>query len=123
MGSDAFREKLLQQLDTRLPDKATESYTGGAKRAHGEREAERLVKKTLEALGVRDKDLEGRKKSDPVKCVLAWLVRTHTSVAADWVSARLFMGHRSAVSNAVRRVADGRDPQTRRLQEVAKSII
>lgn len=121
VGGADFRDRLLDRVDQILGQGAKESHRGEAVREHGEREALRMIVRGLDCLGVTEEELRCRRKSDPVKLILAWLVRTRTTAKAAWITEQLNMGHRSAVSNAVRRVEEGREAGLKRLQkQVAK---
>ncbi len=72
----------------------------GAQESHGEAEAERLAVEALAALGVSSerKDLEGMRKGDRPKVLVAALLGKRTAVANDWIAKRLIMGHHRSVS-------------------------
>ena len=61
----------------------------------------------MKAIGLNTKELQATRKSDPRKQVIAWLVRTQTTVTNRWVSNELNMGHEMNVSKAVRLVEEG----------------
>ena len=52
-------------------------------------------------------------KSEPIKEVLAWWLRSRTTESCRWISDRLCMGHEADVSRAVRRVAEPRGRKVR----------
>jgi hypothetical protein len=55
------------------------------------------------ALGVSSerKDLEGMRKEDPAKVLVAALLRKRTAVTNDWIAERLSMGQHGSVSRLV----------------------
>jgi putative transposase len=71
--------------------------------AEAEAEAERLVVEALAALGISSerKDLEGMRKGDQVKVLVAALLRRKTAVGNGWIAERLSMGHHGSVSRLV----------------------
>ena len=70
-------------------------------RPHDVREAERLLTKGVQRLGIAADEMASLKKSDPRKQALAWLVKSGSVVGDGWIAARLEMGHRSNISRAV----------------------
>jgi putative transposase len=107
-GGEDFKERLLERLVAVVSGRKRESYSGAAALAHDERMAEQLLQRGLVALGLSLNAVKTLRQNDPRKQGLAWLLRTATVVAADWVSARLGMGHRSNVSRAVRKIDNAR---------------
>jgi putative transposase len=79
------------------------SRANGVHESHGEAEAERLVVEALAALGISSerKDLEGMRKGDQVKVLVAALLRRKTAVGNGWIAERLSMGHHGSVSRLV----------------------
>ena len=73
-----------------------------------ERAAERLLIKSMKALGLKMADLKVLPLGCPEKVVLAWWLRKHMTVSLRWVADRLIMGHYTRVTQAVSRV--GRKP-------------
>ena len=84
------------------------SVGGAAARAHDEAEAERLLKRGKEELGLPrgKRGLEGRGKWRDEKALLAALVRERTGVKNAWVAERLAMRHEFHVTRAVKRVRE-----------------
>lgn len=68
--------------------------------AHGEGEAERLIKEIGKVLGLptEKRELERLRKSDERKVLLAAVLRKRTAVGVNWIAARLAMGHPGSVS-------------------------
>ena len=91
------------------------SSTGEGRRAHDEGEAERLLARGLEGLGLTLSQVAALKKTDARKQALAWLVKSRTVVGDEWIVARLAMGHRSNVSRAV---SAYREPQVAERQKL-----
>jgi hypothetical protein len=79
------------------------SWANEANQSHGEAEAERLVAEALAALGVSSerKDLEGTRKGDQPKVLVAALLRKTTAVGNGWIAERLCMGHSGSVTRLV----------------------
>ena len=93
LGSEEFRQELLEKYD---------AFPAGARsgerksRRHDEAEAERLIRKGLQILGM--KDLDGQAKGSAVKIALAAMVKSRTVVTNLWIARRLQMGDPSRVS-------------------------
>jgi hypothetical protein len=88
-----------------------------AKRAHGEAEAQRLLVRGLTALSFRPEDLSCGPKEMAAKQALAWWLSLRITVARRWASERLSTGDESRVTQAIRRVKAGDDPELRSLRQ------
>jgi REP element-mobilizing transposase RayT len=103
-GSQAFGEKLLQFGKASL-EKARHrgARSSKEKRAHDEREAERILAEGLSATGMRAEDLRKSPGSDPRKVAIARAVWEQTTVGMDWLAERLSMRSAANVSQQIRR--------------------
>ena len=117
MGGEGFRGRLLKSLKQAMSRGAAASYSGAAKRAHGEAEAARLLAEGMAVLRLREEDLERGPKNRLEKQVLAWWLRQRTTVGRRWLSQRLGMGEESGVTRAVRRVKGDQDVQVKQIKE------
>jgi len=117
LGGDGFRERLLARAERVLQGVRPSTYSGGAKREHGQEQAERLLGLGLEVLGMEGVDLAQAAKGMAEKQVLAWWLCGRTTVRRRWVSERLGMGDESRVSQAIRRVQQPVDPGLARLKK------
>jgi putative transposase len=104
VGDEGFFEKLKARLGAMVAGKQRESHSGGAKRAHGEAAAQKLLAAGLVALGLAPEDLRKLPKGAPEKTVLAWWLRERTTVSLRWVGEALDMGHYTRVTQAVSRL-------------------
>lgn len=109
LGGSEFRLGLLERIKGVIAGHRSESYSGQAKREHGEAAAERMLDEGLRKLGLRPEALPALAKGRMEKQVLAWWLCQHTTVPRRWVSERLAMGHISRVTQAVRAVPQRRD--------------
>lgn len=107
-GSDEFRSKVEQILDTAVRGKRRDSFMGDEIRKHDEKEAERLLQHGLDCCGITKDDLPRLKKSDDRKKVIAWHIRKNTSVRIEWITTRLNMGVTSNFSLYYRAVESAR---------------
>ena len=98
------------------------SYSGEAKRAHGEAEAERLLARGLAALGLAEGQLAERRKGAWEKEVLAWWLCQHTTARRRWVSERLGMGDESRVAQAIGRLKRKGQPELERLKRRLEQV-
>lgn len=101
LGKETFRDRLLKLLDkAKQPVGGIRNQTGEALRDHGEKEAERIVRRSLKSLRIAPatEALDKLAKSDPRKVALASLLRARTSVGNNWIATRLAMGHPGSVS-------------------------
>jgi putative transposase len=122
LGGEAFREKMLDKAEEVLGGKRPESFSGELKAGHDERQAERIVRRALAALGVKHSDLEELKKGAVEKQGIAWLIRSRTTMGTDWVARRLQMGHPSSVTAAVRKVRAGATPRLKKIKKTLEEI-
>jgi len=76
--------------------KKENGYSGKEIRDHGERAAREWIEKGLEVMGLDWSDLAGMRKMDARKAMLARIVRRHTGMGLEWISATLEMGVRKA---------------------------
>jgi len=120
IGDDAFRARLLKAIGKKVAGARAETYGGGAKRAHDERYADKLIQAGLSALGLKRTELAGLRKGEKRKQVMAWWLSRQTSAEGEWISRQLHMGHRTAVSKAAKAVEEGMDPDLNILRKVVE---
>ena len=90
LGSEAFRQELLEQVNT----PAGPSHFGEAFHEAAQVHGEHLVSAGLERLGWVEADLRARRKGAPGKVRLARELRAKTTVPLAWIAHRLSMGSR-----------------------------
>jgi hypothetical protein len=100
----------------------TGSYSGEAKRAHGEAEAERLLARGLAALELTEVQLAETRKGAWEKEVLAWWLCQHTTARRRWVSTRLGMGDESRVTQGIGRLKRKGQPELERLKRRLEQV-
>ena len=88
-GRDRIQERILGLVEPLLRQGRSGSYSGEAKRAHGEAKAERLLARGLAALGLAEGQLAETRKGAWEKEVLAWWLCQHTTARRRWVSERI----------------------------------
>ena len=105
LGDETLRDQLLGLVKkgSKLLSKKGSHATAPVK-CHGEGEAERMVVRGLEELGLANDagELIQARKGDPRKIALASVVRDRTSVSNKWLAHRLAMGHSRSVSCLIR---------------------
>ncbi len=135
LGSESFRERMLELLDGAGTGAETGARQGGkgavargrtqsaasgvrrdasVRRDHGEVEAKRLLARGLEAMGLGGEDLEKLPRGDERKAALAAELRTRTVASNGWAAAALAMGHPSRVTHCLKMPES--HPLRRRLQ-------
>ena len=100
LGEEGFKDKLLGKIDTAgAKIRKRGSVAGAAARAHGEIEAERIIRIVGGGLGLAKsmEELELLREGDPSKVICAARVKGLTSVKNDWLVKRLCMGHPAAM--------------------------
>jgi REP element-mobilizing transposase RayT len=115
LGSESFRDRLMDRVDGIVAGRKRNSYHGESLRTHDEREAAKLLSAGLARLGLTAKMVVSLKKTDPRKQALAWLIKTRTVVRDEWLIARLEMGHRSNISRAISAFRTSGGPERNRL--------
>jgi REP element-mobilizing transposase RayT len=105
VGGASFLAQLQEKLGAIVAGKKRESHSGGARRAHGETAARKLLVQGLAALALSRSALEDLPKGAPEKTVLAWWLRERTTVSLRWIGQMLAMGHYTRVTQAVSRVS------------------
>lgn len=113
LGARSFKERLMAAVGRALEGREPVSLSGEAVEAHGEAAAERALTAGLKALGWEGRDWNQGGKATTEKQLLAWWLRSQTTVSCRWIASRLGMGHESSVSRAVGVVARSRDRQVR----------
>ena len=106
LGEGGFKDKLPGLIDRAgAKTRKRGSVAGAAVRAHGESEAERIIRIIGAELGLPKsaEDLDLLRKGDSRKVICAALVKSRTSVKNDWLASRLRMGHPATVSQLVSR--------------------
>jgi hypothetical protein len=104
LGGQSFLERLEGWLEKAVAGRRRESHSGGARDTHEKAAAERLVAKSLKALGLTEADLKNQPLGCPEKVALAWWLRKNTTVSLRWVADRINMGHYTRVTKAVSRM-------------------
>ena len=103
-GADEFRRELMEKIDEGLSGKRADSFSGEAIREYNEEEADRLIDRGLDCLGVTRVDLESMRKGASEKRALAWLLKKRTVVKNEWISRHLHCGHPANIPGYVRNV-------------------
>ncbi len=104
LGEEGFKDKLLGLIDKAgAKIRKQGNVAGEAVRAHGENEAERIIRILGGELGLPESagELSLLRKGDSRKVICAALVMGLTSVRNDWLAKRLCMGHPAAMSQLV----------------------
>ena len=107
-GGEEFRKRMLEGVAGVLRGDAGTPFGGAPVRQHNEEQANRLLARGLDGLGLKETDLAGLAKNSPEKYALAWLVRKHTGVKVKWIKQRLRMGTATGFSAWLKRLASAR---------------
>jgi REP element-mobilizing transposase RayT len=105
-GTEEFKERMLAMGETllRLRSRSADFSSGPAVKEHQKVDAEGLVKRGMEQLGMTEEDLLALARSEGRKVLIAAAVRSVTTVPLEWIVQRLSMGSRSTVSREVRTI-------------------
>ena len=120
LGSDEFRDQLIEALDGVMEGKRRDSFAGAESKKHDMLEAERLLEAGLAKMNLSESELATLKKSDLRKKAVAWLIRKRTSVRNEWISKRLQMGSASKLSSFVSEVDSAREGELFELKKRVK---
>lgn len=120
LGDDDFRSEMEKKIDLRISGYNRSSYLGEEARLHDVREAERLLGRGLELVGLTQEELTAMRKNDPRKKVVAWLIRRNTSVGNRWICEHLAMGHVSNLARHVKDVEESTEQAVMEFREITK---
>jgi hypothetical protein len=109
VGSDEFKNKLLDLLEEKLKHISAHSISGGIKKAYELRETERYLHVALEAVGLARDELKKLKKMDHRKQAICWYLKQHTRANAAWITRQLHMGVPNNCSKASRNTQQATD--------------
>lgn len=104
LGSDGFRQELLERLGTALAKGKRDSFSGEEVQTHDQSRAEDLIVAGMAKLGLTEVDLSFMIKNSPEKYALAWLARRNTAVGNEWIKARLHMGKATNFAAFLKRI-------------------
>ena len=120
-GRQEFAEKILEGAGEIVSKGKSRGYTRSKERlAHGEKEAERLLKEGLSAAGLQERDLGALPANEKRKVAIARAVWRRTTVSQVWIAERLKMRHAANVSLALHRGRGGVKALPAALQEFIK---
>lgn len=103
-GTQAFAEKMLKLAEGLLKKGKSRGYAGAVQqKAHGEREAERLLAEGLKPVGMSQAEVKQTKGADVRKAIVAKLLWDKTTVSQGWIAERLHMKSAANVGMVVRR--------------------
>jgi putative transposase len=98
LGSEEFRQELLQRMDGGLK----RHHSGTLRRESEQLKAEKLLAVELKMRGWKRKDLDARPKGDGEKIKIARRLRQETTMTWAWIAERLAMGAGGHAANRVR---------------------
>ena len=116
LGSQVFREEMLDRIDAVMDTRIRGSFGGDAVRDHDECAARDEIEAALKALDLNAEDLPMLKKTDARKRAVAWWVRSHSTMSNRWVAEALHMGHEMNASASVRLVREARGNELARMR-------
>jgi hypothetical protein len=99
LGSEEFRQELLAQVS----ELASPKHAGEEIRQSALAKAQRIAQEELDTLGWTERELQGRRKSDPQKVRVAARLRRETTMTLEWIAARLCMGAPTHVAALLQR--------------------
>jgi putative transposase len=95
LGSDAFREELLAQVEHRPKGE----HFGAEIRESAVEKARGLLQSELERLGWKESELSERRKGDPNKLAIALRLRQETTMTLEWIAEQLQIGTKGYLSH------------------------
>ena len=115
LGGEAFRQQMLEQVESKLG----EHHSGELRRECADARAKRIVAEELDRLGWRRAELAGRRKGDPGKLAMAARLRRETTLPLKEIAARVHLGSSKSASARLHRwmkQPPASDPAQARLQ-------
>jgi REP element-mobilizing transposase RayT len=103
-GTQAFGERMLKLAETLIGATGNRTYRSGPiQKAHGERQAEEIVRDGLNESGLQEEELGNVPGNDRRKVKLAQEVWEQTTMSMGWIAQRLAMKSAANVSQILRR--------------------
>ncbi len=115
LGSNAFRDSLLDRLDALRSKRKRSSFSGPEVQMHDERRAMRLLSVCLKQLGLTNKTLKSLPKGASEKKALIWYIRSKTTVSNDRLSEHIFCGHPNNIPRSINEVKGKKNKVLNRL--------
>jgi hypothetical protein len=101
LGSEPFRQKMLELMDGKL----SENHSGELHRETAEQKANRIISEELSRRGWAESDLATRRRSDPGKVAIAARLRKETTLPIKWIAARVQIGTTKGAKSVLHRLA------------------
>jgi hypothetical protein len=101
LGSEPFRQKMLELMDGRLG----ENHSGELHRETAEQRANRIIAEELSRRGWEESDLAIRRRSDPRKVAIADQLRKVTTLPIKWIAARVQIGTAKGAKSVLHHLA------------------
>jgi len=108
LGSDSFRQQMLEGMDGKLGEHHAGELRGEAAGA----KAERLIAEELKRLGWTEADLAARRKSDPMKLAIAARLRKETTLSLKAIAGRMQLGKSKGANTNLHRWMRARAAET-----------
>jgi putative transposase len=108
-GSDDFKIVLKESIGGHIGQLSRDSIIGEPRRMHDMSEAEILLLKACDIVGLNLDEKDVLRKNDVRKEMIAWFLQKKTSVGQEWVAAQLGMGSRANVSRALMKLEQTRE--------------
>jgi hypothetical protein len=105
LGSEEFRAKLLERMEPPFG----EHHSGQLRRESAAAKAGRITAEEPKRAKWKEKDLEARPKSDPVKPALALRLRRETTLTIRKIAGRLHVGTWKSLNNKLYLAAKAKD--------------
>ena len=101
LGSEEFRQKMLELMDGKLG----ENHSGELHRESTEQRANRIIAEELSRRGWEESDLATRRRSDPGKVAIAARLRQETTLPIKWIAARVQIGTAKGAKSVLHHLA------------------
>ena len=101
LGSEQFRQKMLELMDGKLG----ENHSGELHRETAEQKANRIICEELSRRGWEESDLATRRRSDAGKVAIATRLRKETTLPIKWIAARVQIGTAKGAKSVLHHLA------------------
>jgi len=101
LGSEQFREKMLELMDGKLG----ENHSGELHREPAEQKANHIICEELSRRGWEESDLATRRRSDPGKVAIAARLRKETTLPIKWIATRVQIGTAKGAKSVLHHLA------------------
>lgn len=116
VGGEEFRQRLLEQMESKIGD----HHSGELRRESAEAKAHRIIAEELRRLGLKENELIGLRKSDPAKLAIAARVRKETTLSLKYIAQQVHLGTSKSANARLHEWMKRENPKTSKSTRMVK---